>query len=198
VARIDKQQAILAGAFTVFARKGYAQACMQEIADEAGVAKPTMYKYVSDKATLFQDAMRAAARKTLDERLAMLEPLTEPGDDIRATLVNVGYELLRSHCDGSSCALRRLLYSEINTVPELLAIVSESGSHRLNHALADRFARLMLAGHLRTGDPAAAAEQFMALLTGPIEARSHMGTRRLEETELRDMAKAAAQAFLRD
>jgi TetR/AcrR family transcriptional repressor of mexJK operon len=197
VTRVDKQQAILAGAFTVFARKGYAQACMQEIADEARVAKPTMYKYVSDKATLFQDAMRAAARDMLDKRLATLTPLNEPDADIRVTLADVGHNLLRAHCDDRSCALRRLLYSEINTVPELLEIVSESGPHRLNHALADRFARLMLAGRLRTGDPATAAEQFMALLTGPIEARSHMGTRQLGETELRDMAEAAALTFLR-
>ncbi|MER6943001.1 TetR/AcrR family transcriptional regulator [Nonomuraea sp. NPDC000554] len=193
--RIDKRQAILDGAFTVFARQGYAQACVQEIADEAGVAKPTVYNHLTDKATLFRHAMEAAAQAALNERLAALEPLVEPGEDLPATLELVGYDLLRLHCDDRSCALRRLLYSESTHFPDILDIVRQSGPHRLNQALADRLARLALAGQLRTTDPALAAEQFMALLTGPMEARSQMGTRPIDDAELRDVARAAVHTF---
>lgn len=48
-------------AFEVFARRGYDQACVQEIADQAGVAKPTVYNHLTDKPTLLREAMRAAA-----------------------------------------------------------------------------------------------------------------------------------------
>ncbi|MFB4279368.1 TetR/AcrR family transcriptional regulator [Nonomuraea sp. MTCD27] len=195
--RIDKRQAILDGAFTVFARQGYAQACVQDIAHEAGVAKPTVYNHMTDKATLFRHAMEAAARTSLDERVAALEPLSTPGDDLRATLEEVAYALLRLHTDGRSCALRRLLYSEITHFPDILDIVKESGPDRLNQALADRLARLALAGRLRTTEPDLAAEQFMALLLGPLEARSQMGTRQLADEELRAMANAAVETFAR-
>ncbi|MGP4095818.1 TetR/AcrR family transcriptional regulator [Nonomuraea sp. KM90] len=195
--RIDKRQAILDGAFTVFARQGYAQACVQDIAREAGVAKPTVYNHMTDKATLFRHAMEAAARTSLDERVAALEPLSIPGDDLRATLEEVAYALLRLHTDGRSCALRRLLYSEITHFPDILDIVKESGPDRLNQALADRLARLALAGRLRTTEPDLAAEQFMALLLGPLEARSQMGTRQLADEELRAMANAAVETFAR-
>ncbi|GIJ29158.1 hypothetical protein Vqi01_43200 [Micromonospora qiuiae] len=194
--RIDKRQAILEGAFRVFARQGYAQACVQEIADEAGVAKPTVYNHLTDKVTLFRHALEAVAQTALNERLAALEPLHEPGEDLRATLEEVGHGLLRLHCDDRSCALRRLLYSEINRFPDALDIVRQSGPHRLNEALADRFARLMLAGRLQAGDPAQAAEQFMALLIGPLEARSEMGTRQIDDAELRQVAIAAVRTFL--
>ncbi|MFG6196440.1 hypothetical protein [Nonomuraea sp. JJY05] len=40
------------------------------------------------------------------------------------------------------------------------------------------------------------AEQFMALLAGPLEARSQMGTRTIPEDELRGPARAAVRAFL--
>ncbi|MFD0470248.1 TetR/AcrR family transcriptional regulator [Nonomuraea thailandensis] len=140
--RIDKRQAILEGAFTVFAREGYAQACVQSIAREAGVAKPTVYNHMTDKATLFRHAMEAAARDILD-------------------------------------------------------IVQESGPDRLNQALADRLARLALAGRLRAADPDLAAEQFLALLLGPLEARTQLGTRQLQDAELRTMAVAAVDAFVR-
>ncbi|GAA4234742.1 TetR/AcrR family transcriptional regulator [Streptosporangium album] len=194
--RIDKRQAILGAAFTVFAREGYSQACVQEIADEAGVAKPTVYNHLTDKATMFRHAMAAAAQTALDERLAALEPLVEPGEDLRATLEDVGHRLLRCHCDDRSCALRRLLYAEITRFPDVLDLVKEYGAHRLNEALADRLARLTLAGHLRATDPARAAEQFVALLTGPMEARSQMGTRQVDDAELRAVARAAVHTFL--
>jgi TetR/AcrR family transcriptional regulator, mexJK operon transcriptional repressor len=194
--RIDKRQAILESAFRVFARQGYAQACVQEIADEAGVAKPTVYNHMTDKATLFRHALEAVAQTALQERLAAFEPLHEPRDDLRVTLEDVGYRLLRLHCDDRSCALRRLLYSEINRFPDALDIVRQSGPHRLNAALADRFARFILDGRLRATDPAQAAEQFMALLTGPLEARSEMGTRVLDDAELRQVVIAAVRTFL--
>ncbi|NJP89825.1 TetR/AcrR family transcriptional regulator [Nonomuraea sp. FMUSA5-5] len=195
--RIDKRQAILEGAFTVFAREGYAQACVQEIAREAGVAKPTVYNHMTDKATLFRHALEAAARRILEERVAALEPLAAPGDDLRATLEEVAHTLLRLHTDGRSCALRRLLYSEINHFPDILDIVKESGPDRLTQALADRLARLALAGRLRAADPDLAAEQFLALLLGPLEARTRLGTRELPDAELRTMAGVAVDAFVR-
>ncbi|WP_342776361.1 TetR/AcrR family transcriptional regulator C-terminal domain-containing protein [Streptomyces armeniacus] len=43
---------------------------------------------------------------------------------------------------------------------------------------------------------AAAAEQFLALLTGPMEQRSLLGTRAVPETELRAAAQAAVRTFL--
>ncbi|SEG98872.1 DNA-binding transcriptional regulator, AcrR family [Nonomuraea solani] len=195
--RIDKRQAILEGAFTVFSRLGYAQAGVQDIADEAGVAKPTVYNHMTDKATLFRHAIETAARTILDQRIAALEPLATPGDDLRATLEEVARALLRLHTDGRSCALRRLLYSEITHFPDILDIVVESGPDRLNQAVADRMARLALAGRLRTTDPDLTAEQFMALLLGPLEARSQMGTRVLEEAELQVMARTAVDTFVR-
>ncbi|MEV4803660.1 TetR/AcrR family transcriptional regulator [Nonomuraea sp. NPDC049421] len=195
--RIDKRQAILEGAFTVFAREGYAQACVQTIAREAGVAKPTVYNHMTDKATLFRHALEAAARTVLDERIAALEPLAAPGDDLRATLEQVAGRLLDLHTDGRSCALRRLLYSEVTHFPDILDIVRDSGPDRLTRALADRLARLALAGRLRAADPDLAAEQFLALLLGPLEARTQLGTRTLADAELHAIATSAVDTFAR-
>ena len=194
--RIDKREAILKGAFTVFARQGYAQACVQDIADEAGVAKPTVYNHMTDKATLFRHALEAAAQTVLNERLAALEPLKDPGEDLRATLEDVAFALLRLHTDERPCALRRLLYTEITNFPDALDIVKGSGPQRLNQALADRLARLTLAGRLRATDPESAAEQLMALLVGPLEARTQMGTRGIDDAELRGLGHAAVRTFL--
>ncbi|WP_442930793.1 TetR/AcrR family transcriptional regulator C-terminal domain-containing protein [Micromonospora sp. NBC_00421] len=54
---------------------------------------------------------------------------------------------------------------------------SRPGPDRLTKALADRFDRPALGGRSRISDPVLAAEQFLALITGPLESRSCYGNR---------------------
>lgn len=194
--RIDKRQAILDAAFTVFAREGYANACVKKIAAEARVAKPTVYNHLNDKANLFHHAMKLAAETALTENLRVVERLAAPDDDLRGALEDVGHRLLRCHCSDRSSALRRLVYAEACRFPDLLDVMRVSGTSRVTEALADRFARLTLGGRLRTPDPVEAAEQFLALLTGPVETRSRFGTRGLPDQELQALAQAASGTFL--
>ncbi|MCP3803545.1 TetR/AcrR family transcriptional regulator [Allokutzneria sp. A3M-2-11 16] len=174
--RIDKRKAILDAAFTVFARRGYDQACVQEIADEAGVAKPTVYNHLTDKENLFRHATEAVADAVRADSLAIVERLRDPGD-LRAALEEVALGLLRIYSDPRSTALRRLTGSAC----------------WVGEALADRFARLCLAGALRQCDPAVAAEQFLALLTGPWEARAL----RESTVDLRAVVEAGVDTFVR-
>ena len=194
--RIDKRQAILDAAFAVFAREGYAQAGVDVIAAEAGVAKATVYNHFGDKETLLRQAITAQADRALAKNMAALERLTDGGGEPRAMLEEVGHSLLRCYCDDRSWALRRLLAAELNQFPDLLDIVQGRAAERVAQALADRLARLTLAGRLRATDPARAAEQFSALLTGPMEARSRLGTREVTDAELRSVAAAAVHTFL--
>jgi TetR/AcrR family transcriptional regulator, mexJK operon transcriptional repressor len=195
--RIDKRQAILEAAFVVFARRGYSQAGVQEIADEAGVAKPTVYNHLADKENLFRHAMAATADAVLAENLAIIERLRDPGDDLQATVEDVAYRMLQTCCTERSLALRWLTYAQVARFPDLIEFVTERTSKALGEALADRLARLCISGRLRPCDPAQAAEQLLALLTAPMEARSRLGTRKVPPTEIRAVATAATDTFLR-
>ncbi|MFD4526976.1 TetR/AcrR family transcriptional regulator [Streptomyces sp. NPDC058470] len=195
--RIDKRQAILDAAFTVFARRGYANTCVQEIAEEAGVAKPTVYNHLSDKETLFRRALEAAADEVSAENLAIVERLRDPGDDLPAALEDVSYRLLQVCCGERARALRWLTYSQVGGFPDLIEAVQSRTSQRVAESLEDRLARLSLAGRLRPCDPAQAAEQLLALLTGPMEARTRLGTRKASAAETRAVARAAVDTFLR-
>ncbi|MEV0168651.1 TetR family transcriptional regulator [Nonomuraea fuscirosea] len=194
--RIDKRQAILTAAFAVFARAGYAQAGVDVIAAEAGVAKATVYSHFGDKETLLREAVAASADQALADNLAAIERITDRGHDLRATLEGVGLRLLQCYCDERSWALRRLLSAEINQFPDLLDIIHTRAADRITDALADRLARLTVSGHLHTSDPLLAAEQFFALLTGPMDKRARLGTRQVPAAELRAFANAAVHTFL--
>lgn len=193
--RIDKRQAILDAAFAVFAREGYAQAGVDVIAAQAGAAKATVYSHFGDKENLLREAIAASADQALAENLAAVDRLTDRGHDLRATLERVGLRLLQCYCDDRSWALRRLLSAEINQFPELLDTHTRAVD-RVTEALADRLARLTVTGHLHTPDPLLAAEQFFALLTGPVDKRARLGTRQVPTTELRTLARAAVHTFL--
>ncbi|MEC3919571.1 TetR/AcrR family transcriptional regulator [Nocardia sp. CDC160] len=195
--RIDKRHAILEAALTVFARRGYAQACVQEIADAAAVAKPTVYNHLTDKETLFREAISAAAETVGSAALTALEPLRAPGDDLATAVQDTALLLLQACSDDRALALHRLTYAQAGDFPDLVEAVLERTTLRLRETLADRLARLALAGRLRHGDPSIAAEQFLALLSGPLEIRSRQGNRAVPEAELRALAEAATETFLR-
>ncbi|WP_280232541.1 TetR/AcrR family transcriptional regulator [Nocardia cyriacigeorgica] len=195
--RIDKRQAILEVAFEVFARRGYDQACVQEIADAAGVAKPTVYNHLTDKPTLLRETMRAAADSVGAQGLAALEPLRDTGSDPGTALGETAYRLVTVCAGPRATALHRLTYAQLATFPELSAEILERVPQRLAEALTDRLARYMLDGRLRHADPGCAAEQLLALLTGPLERHSGLGTREVTDAVLRDISDAAVDTFLR-
>ncbi|SOD65566.1 transcriptional regulator, TetR family [Streptomyces zhaozhouensis] len=194
--RIDKRRSILAAAFRIFARDGYGQSCVREIAAEAGVAKPTVYNHLGDKETLFREAMQEAVERTTADALTAFEGLREPGDGTAAALEEAGHRLLRGHCGAESRALRGLLHAEAGHFPDLVEELQRNGARRVHDALADRLARLALGGRLDISDPDRAAEQFLALLTGPMELRSGLGTREVPDAELHSVARAATDTFL--
>jgi len=195
--RTDKRRAILEAAFTVFARRGYAQACVKEIAEEAKVAKPTVYNHLADKEALLRQSLELAADSVSAETLAALDPLRAPGDDLRSALLTTAHRLLTVYTGDHARSLRWLTYAQVGVFPDLVETVTDRTTTRLTEALADRLARLALSGYLRSADPATAAEQFLSLLTGPLEHRGALGTREVTEAEVEAIAEAATETFLR-
>ncbi|KZM71992.1 TetR/AcrR family transcriptional regulator [Nocardia terpenica] len=193
--RIDKQRAVMTAALTVFARVGYAQARVDDIAAEAKVAKATVYSHFGDKETLFRQAVQALSDTALAANLAAIEQLTD-GDELPARLREVGLQLAQCYCAEEARALRQLVCAQAARFPDLVDIVT-GVQHRAGRALADRLARLSLSGRLRIQDPELAAAHFTALLIGPLDTQSRLGTRVVPDTELRALTDSAVDTFLR-
>ncbi|MCC5858461.1 MAG: TetR/AcrR family transcriptional regulator [Ectothiorhodospiraceae bacterium] len=78
----ERRRELLAAAASVFARRGYRSADVQEIADRAGVGKGTVYRYFDTKEALFRasianqlDELETCARQARDRHTDPLERL---------------------------------------------------------------------------------------------------------------------------
>jgi TetR/AcrR family transcriptional regulator, mexJK operon transcriptional repressor len=194
--RVDRHRAILDAASTVFAKQGYAQASVEDIAAQAGVAKATVYSHFRDKEKLLLSAIAVDAERASARNLDAVAQLSLGAGELRTTLEDTASRLLECYCDERSQALRRLLAAEVLQFPDLLDAVRSDNTERVVLALADRLARLNLSGALRTPDPHLAAEQFVSLLTGPIEIRSRFGTKSLPRKARGEVARQAVNTFL--
>jgi outer membrane protein TolC/AcrR family transcriptional regulator len=76
---------LLDAGLKLFANRGYAGTSVQEIIDEAGVTKPTLYYYFQNKAGLFQ----ALVDRTLDERLELMREAAPPGKETDEQLTDI-------------------------------------------------------------------------------------------------------------
>ena len=89
-------------------------------------------------------------------------------------------------CSRDGKFLRRLIQNEGERYPELFAGWREDGPGKTWAALAARFARLALAGHLDIDDPDLAARQFLALVNADLH---------VTFDARRDARRTAAAAF---
>lgn len=78
--RAVREQQMLDAAVTIFARRGYQAASMDEIAELAGVSKPLVYLYLNSKEELFSACIRREAAALVDAVRAAVEPQDAPPD----------------------------------------------------------------------------------------------------------------------
>jgi AcrR family transcriptional regulator len=112
--KLRAKKRIIESAITVFAKKGYHQAKMTDIAKEVGVSKGTLYQYFKSKQDLFEAVVQIPFRKIEEEPLS---ELLESGNLLDITS-NSFYDKLWS---------TPLFFSEPSWPPSLMfEIVSEA------------------------------------------------------------------------
>lgn len=195
--RIEKRGAILDAAAEVFAAQGFALAGVDDIAAAAGVAKATVYSHFGDKEGLLRAVLTVEADRAAESNLAAVERLLDVGDDVEGALRDVGRRLVDCYCDPRAQALRRLVTGELARYPDLADLLFGRTPQRVHQALADRLLALSVRGRLAVDDPPTAAEHFGSLLTGSIDARSRLGSRRLPDEELDAIVDSGVRVFLR-
>lgn len=130
--RPDKLQAILHAALDVFIEKGFADTRLDDIAARAGVAKGTIYLYVSSKTALFEELVHSVLRSPIEGIEAQVLSLDLPIETaLRLILTRIREEVLETQRRD----IAQLIISEAGRFPELAALyhrqVVSQGMHLL-------------------------------------------------------------------
>lgn len=165
---MDKRQAVLTGALTVFARDGYARASIDVIAAEAAVSTRTIYNHFQDKAGLFRAVIQHSAARVAAAQLEIIDRHLRKVTDLEADLVDFGLAWRAPIPDyAEHSALVRQVNAEAGHIPqEAIQAWQETGPLAVRRALADRFAAFAADGLLEVDDPLRAALHFSLLISG--------------------------------
>jgi TetR/AcrR family transcriptional regulator, cholesterol catabolism regulator len=114
--RADEQRKrILAAAVTVFSRRGYRAASMNDVASQVGLSKPALYHYVRNK----QDLLVAVYEEVLDESLASARAIVAAAPSTREAVRRLVVDRAAYTCEHRD--LLTICFEEESELPPELA-----------------------------------------------------------------------------
>jgi len=174
-----RREAILEAARTVFARKGYSSTGVEDIAEQAGIGKGTLYLYFPSKEQIYLAALLEEARK-LDAQSREAMSAAEGWLDKLRAFVEVRLRYFDEHQD-----FMRIYMTEFRTMC-LLGKPAHAELHRLTERCESQLAQMLAAaagrGEIRDIDPELAALTVSDMIRGLMERR------------LRQLGRAVGQA----
>ncbi|MDB5440220.1 MAG: transcriptional regulator, TetR family [Caulobacteraceae bacterium] len=168
--RDQRRDRILQVAREVFFEQGFTAATMSMIAARLGGSKATLYAYFKNKEDLF-DAI-IADQCSVIEKLVMLE---DEGADIRATLTDLGREMVTAMTSDQSVRTMQLIIEETRRNPELARRFDETGPKVGTERLGAYLARAHARGEICAPDPLHAAGVLAILMKGELFFRRVLG-----------------------
>lgn len=190
----QKHRAILDAARSAFLASGYDGASMDDIADAAGVSKPTIYKHFGDKDRLFTETIETDIAEAESHTQALIDALPTTRD-LEADLRQFARVHLADVMQPHLVRMRRRLIGEAERFPDLAKSWYENGPAKGHETLARVFCKLADRGLLRMDDPLTAAEQFNWLVLIPLH-RAMFTTHSVDVAELNEAADRAVRMFL--
>ena len=154
-----KRQQILDGAYRIFSKMGFDAASMNDIAQEAGVSKGTLYVYFDHKEQLFADLIETKRRMHLEEIFGLI------GDDpdVRGTLTRFGTAFARFLTSEWALRAQRIVLGVAERMPEIGRGFYQYGPGQGTGIIADYLRRMTARGILKIDDFHLAAGQFAQL-----------------------------------
>jgi TetR/AcrR family transcriptional regulator, mexJK operon transcriptional repressor len=186
----------LEAAQRVFVEHGYHATSLARVAEEAGLAKRTLYNLFDDKETLFRATVLSAIgiADRFAETLAIeVRQITDPANELPA----IGVRLATATLLGPAISLRRLLIMESGRFPDLVDEYRSRAPEKVMQALAELFSSMSAAGLLHVDDPYRAAEHFAFLILGADLDRGTFTGQRPTPARVEHNAEDGAAVFVR-
>ncbi len=166
-----KRNAILLAAAKLFLEHGYEPVSMDAIAAAADVSKRTVYSYFDSKTALFSSILLAHCNSMGGIAL----PDHFAGHDPRKVLTEFGRVFLKMITSPRAVAMQRVIFREVDRLPEVGRIFFQNGPQRHITKLAEYLKQADAEGKLKVGDPIGAAFLFMSIVKAPFHLQQLCG-----------------------
>jgi AcrR family transcriptional regulator len=193
--RSDEQTraVIIEAAAQEFQTKGFAGACIADIAQRAGVSTKTLYRLVPNKADLFESVIVERAGRAVLEIEFEIGPEADARQVIERMLTAFGELSL----EASSIAINRLVIGESASFPEIGKAFHERAIKRTSQAMERALRRLCALGLIGLEDPAEAASMLRGMMIMDPQRALMLGQAPFPEVEvIRARAARCARIFV--
>lgn len=188
--RADRRKQIEAATHAVLLERGYAGASMLEVAKRAKASNETLYRWYGDKRGLFAALVKGNAASGIGQ---LDKALTGAGS-LDQKLTEFAVALLTGILSDSAIELNRAAAADASG--DLGRTIAEFG----RNAVMPRLAQLLDSAESLDGfdNAEAAAETFITLLVGDLQARRIIGAVSAPDADfVRDRAKHSVAQFLK-
>ncbi len=155
-----KRSVILLAAKDAFAREGYSQAGMEQVARDAGVSTATLYAHFPSKAELF----RVVVEATIEDHAVAVQQAARAAGSGRARLEAFATAYAAFYCDPASRALFRMVVAEHKRFPGIASHFRDRGRAELGGVAVTLVRDLSAEGVLRVERPSRAAGQLQGMI----------------------------------
>jgi len=155
-----KRGLILLAAKDIFARQGYAQAGMEQVARDAGVSTATLYAHFPSKAQLF----RVTVEAVIEDRAVAVQRSVRVDGSARVRLQAFATAYATFYCDPTSRALFRMVTAEHRRFPDIARHFRDRGRAELGGVAIALVRELAAEGALRVDKPSRAAGQLQGMI----------------------------------
>ena len=153
----DRPAEILAAALSVFAKKGFSQARMEDIATRAGLSKGALYLYFPDKVTL----LKALVKQATGGQISMASAMAQAETAVSPLIMHFASTLAARAQDTELPFILKLVIAESQAHPEIGKFYLENVVLQAIPMMEKLIARGIATGEFRAVNPAHAVKSLM-------------------------------------
>jgi AcrR family transcriptional regulator len=177
-----------------FMAHGYAGACMDDVANRAGVSKKTLYRLIPAKADLF----KTSVNDRIAQFLLAIDEETASSHDIATALERMLSEYGNLTLSRETIAIQKLVIAEADRFPELAASFYVDAILATRAVLEAFLVRQCARGVIDLEDPGAAAGMLRGMMAMEPQRATMIGRAAVPDAaEIEERARTCVRLFLR-
>ena len=190
---LKKQKKIIETATTLFFEHGYSQTSLDQIIEQCGGSKQTLYRYFGDKKGILVEVITHCT----EEIEAAFQFDSASDTPLEEKLNQFGYEYLKALCSPKLLNVYRIIIAESRHDKELATFFLSRGPQHMHHLLVDYLQSQVNQGRLKLEDTNMACSQFLGALKGDFFHEALVGIDIPDEQNMKQHVAEAVKIFLR-